>query len=128
MPVGHVLESDVCCNEPLTCAAPSESTLYGMSGSALNLPLVEFSKGLCCICGVVELAAEARKEQKCSGNVMKHWDACPLCATCAGQGFAAVAVRKTKAQSKRKVRGQKRARTAGGVEAGLSGGSDSNGE
>jgi hypothetical protein len=71
---------------------------------------VEFSKGLCSICGIEQVSDEDLKEQGCSGNHAKQWALCPLCFGCAAQGFKASSVRKTRAQCKRIVRGQKRAR------------------
>ena len=112
MPVGHTLESEVYCNVALTCAALIESTLYGVSISALNLPLVDFNKGLCSVCGVAGVSAADRKEQKCRGNVLKNCDAYPVCNACAEQGFKFMPVRKTKAQASMKVRATKRARPA----------------
>jgi hypothetical protein len=70
---------------------------------------VEFSQGLCSICGIEQVSDEELKEQGCSGNRAKKWATCPLCVGCAAQGFKASCVRKTRAQSKRIARGQKRA-------------------
>ena len=125
MPAGHTLEAHVYCNEALTCVAPGESMLYGMSGSALTLPLVDFSKGLWSIFGAVEVPSDARKEQKCSGNVIRLLDAYPLCDTCADHGFAAVCLRKAKAQSRQNMTELKRARVQRTVGASGSGGSGS---
>lgn len=109
MPAGHVLE-EIYCSEVLTCAAPVETTLYGGSTSALNLPLVDFSKGVCSICGIVEVSAAARKEQKCRGDKPSNWDAFPLCDKCAARGFVAEPVRTTQAQAKQAARARKHAR------------------
>jgi hypothetical protein len=95
------------CNVALTCAAPVESTLYNMSASAMSQPLVNFSKGLCSICGIEQVSDEELKEQGCSGNHAKKWAACPSCVEYAAQGLKASSVRKTRIQSKRIVRGQK---------------------
>jgi hypothetical protein len=81
-----------------------------MSASAAKQPLVEFSKGLCSICGVEQVSGEELKEQGCSGNRAKKWAACQLCVGCAAQGFKASSVRKTRTQIKRIVRGQERVR------------------
>jgi hypothetical protein len=112
MPAGHALDPATYCNAALTCAAPVESTLYNMSGSAMSQPLVNFSKGMCSICGIEHLSDKELKEHAygCSGNHAKKWAACPLCVGCAVQGFKASSVRKTRIQSKRIVRGQKLAR------------------
>jgi hypothetical protein len=109
MPFGHVLEGVVYCNAALTCAAPIESTLYGMNKTAFKLPLVHFERGVCSICGVEKISDDARKEQGCSGNSVKSWAAYPLCLVCVAQGLQATAMHKTKAQRKRNVRAQKRA-------------------
>jgi hypothetical protein len=90
MPAGHALDPATYCNVALTCAAPVESTLYNMSQ-----PLVNFSKGLCSICGIEQVSDEELKEQVCSGNHAKKWAACPWCVGCAAQGFKASSVRKT---------------------------------
>jgi ribosomal protein L37E len=76
----------------------------------MSQPLVNFSKGLCSICGFEQVLGEDLKEQGCSGNHAMKWAACPLCVGCAAQGFKASSVRKTRIQSKRIVRGQKLAR------------------
>jgi hypothetical protein len=80
-----------------------------MGASAMNQPLVHFSKGLCSECGIEQVSDEELKEQGCSGNHAKKWAACSLCVGGAAHGFKASSVRKTKMQSKRVVRGQKRA-------------------
>jgi hypothetical protein len=87
MPAGHALDPATYCNVALTCGAPVESTLYNMSASGMSQPLLNFSKGLCSICGIEQVLAEELKEQGCSGNHAKKWAACPLCVGCAGQGF-----------------------------------------
>jgi hypothetical protein len=109
MPAGHALDPATYCNVALTCAAPVESILYNMGASAMNQPLLHFSKGLCSVCGIEQVSGEELKEQGCSGNDAKKWAACPLCVGCAAQGFKASSVRKTRMQSKRVVRGQERA-------------------
>jgi hypothetical protein len=76
----------------------------------MSQPLVNFSKGLCSICGIEQVSDEELKEHGCSGNHAKRWAACPLCVGCAAHGFKASSVRKTRIQSKRIVRGQKLAR------------------
>jgi hypothetical protein len=98
MPVGHALDPVVYCNVALTCAAPVESTLYSMSASAMNQPLVVFSKGLCSICGIEQVSDEGLEEQGCSGRRANKWTVCPLCVGCAAQGFKASTVRKTREQ------------------------------
>jgi hypothetical protein len=110
MPAGHSLDPATYCNAALTCAAPVESTLYNMSASAMNEPLVRFSKGLCSMCGIEQVSDEDLKEQGCGGNHTAKWAACPLCVECAAHGFKASSMRKTRTQSKRIVRGEKRAR------------------
>jgi hypothetical protein len=110
MSVGHALDPVVYCNVALTCAAPVESTLYSMSASAMNQPLVVFSKGLCSICGIEQVSDEGLEEQGCSSSRANKWTVCPLCVGCAAQGFKASSVRKTREQSTRAVREQKRAR------------------
>jgi hypothetical protein len=112
MPPGHQLDSEVYCNVALTCAAPVETTLYGMSKSAISLPLVQFNQGLCSVCGVEQVPGDALKQQGCSGNTAKSWSVYPLCEACAVQGIEATSVRKTKAKSKRSARAKKRARPA----------------
>jgi hypothetical protein len=107
MPAGHALDPATYCNVALTCAAPVESILYNMGASAMNQPLVHFSKGLCSVCGIEQVSDEELKEQGCSGNDAKKWAAFPLCVGGAVQGFKASSVKKTKMQSKRVVRGQK---------------------
>ena len=69
-------------------------------------------RGLCSICGIAEVPADARKEQKCHGNVLKNWDAYPLCYACAEQGLESMSVRKIKAQASRKELATERARPA----------------
>jgi hypothetical protein len=112
MPAGHALDPATYCNAALTCAALVESILYNMSASAMSQPLVNFSKGLCSICGIEQVSVEELKEHAygCSGNHAKKWAACPLCIGCAVQGFKASSVRKTRIHSKRIVQGQKLAR------------------
>jgi hypothetical protein len=110
MPAGHALDPAIYCNAALTCAAPVENTLYNMSASAMSQPLVNFSKGLCSICGIEQVLDEDLKEHGCSGTHAKKWAACPLCVGCAAQGFQANYVRKTRIQSKRIVRGHELAR------------------
>jgi hypothetical protein len=107
MPVGHALDPVVYCNVALTCAAPVEGTSYSMSASAMNEPLVVFSKGLC---SIEQVSDEGLEEQGCSGSRAKKWTVCPLCVGCAAQGFKASSVRKTREQSTWAVRAQKRAR------------------
>jgi hypothetical protein len=103
MPAGHALDPATYCNVALTCAAPVESILYNMGASAMNQPLVHFSKGLCSVCGIEQVSDEELKEQGCSGNHAKKWAACPLCVGCAELGFKASSVRTTRMQSKRVV-------------------------
>jgi hypothetical protein len=110
MPAGRALDPATYCNVALTCAAPVESTLYNMGASAMNQPLVHFSKGLCSVCGIEQVSDEELQEQGCSGDHAKKWAACPLCIGCAAQDFKSSSVKKTRVQSNRVVRGQKRAR------------------
>jgi hypothetical protein len=98
MPAGHALDPATYCNAALTCAAPVESTLYNMSASGMSQPLVNFSNGLCSICGIEQVLDEELKEHGCSGNHAKKWAACPLCVGCAAQGFKASSVRKFRAR------------------------------
>jgi hypothetical protein len=112
MPAGHALENTIYCNVALTCAAPLESTLYGLSASALKQPLVDFSKSSCSICGVEQLSDAARKDQGCNGDKVKSWTAYPLCGSCAARGFKPTPVRKTESQSARAAREKKRKRAA----------------
>jgi hypothetical protein len=109
MPPGHLLDSEVYCNVALTCAAPVETKLYGMSKSAISLPHVQFNNGLCSVCCVEQVPGDALKQQGCSGNTAKSWSVYPLCEACAVRGFEATSVGKTKAQSKRSARANKRA-------------------
>jgi hypothetical protein len=83
-----------------------------MSNSAISLPLVQFKKGLCSVCGVEQVPGDALKQQGCSGNTAKSWSVYPLCEACAAHIFKAISVCKTKAQSKRSARAKKRARPA----------------
>jgi hypothetical protein len=107
MSAGRALDPATYCNVALTCAAPVESTLYNMSASAMSQPLVNFSKGLCSICGIEQVWDEELKQHSCSSDHAKKWAVCPLCVGCAAQGFKASSVRKSRVQSKRIVRGQK---------------------
>jgi hypothetical protein len=61
MPAGHALDPATYCNVALTCAAPVESILYNMSASAMNQPLVHFSKGLCSVCGIEQVSDQELK-------------------------------------------------------------------
>jgi hypothetical protein len=47
-----------------------------MSASAMNQPLVRFSKDLCSICGIEQVSDEDLKEQGCGGNHAAKWAAC----------------------------------------------------
>lgn len=114
MPDGHKLASDIYCNESLYCAAPIENTLYGCSASVLKSPLVHFDKGLCSICGAVQLTKAQRKEQDCSGDAQTMWSkSLPRCDTCAARGLTAAPVRKTKAASQAVVPTGKRRAASG---------------
>jgi hypothetical protein len=46
--------------------SPCEPTLYMMSKSATSLPLVQFNKGLCSVCVVVQVLDNVFKQQACS--------------------------------------------------------------
>jgi hypothetical protein len=70
-PAGHALDPAIYWNVALTCVAPVESTLYNMSASAMKQPLVQFSKGLCSICGIELVSDEELREQGCSGHRAK---------------------------------------------------------
>jgi hypothetical protein len=83
MPAGHALDPATYCTVALTCAAPVESILYNMGASAMNQPLVHFSKGVCSVCGIEQVSDEELKEQGCSGNHAKKWAVCPLWVGCA---------------------------------------------
>jgi hypothetical protein len=96
MLAGHALDPATYCNVALTCAAPVESILYNMGASAMNQPLVHFSRGLCSVYGIEQVSDEELKEQGCSGNLAKKWGGCPLCVGCAAQGFKPSSVRKTR--------------------------------
>jgi hypothetical protein len=94
MPAGHALDPATYCNVALTCAAPVESILHNMGASAMNQPLLHFSKGLCSVCGIEQVSDEVLKEQGCSGNLAKKWAVFQLCVGGAAQGFKASSVRK----------------------------------
>jgi hypothetical protein len=96
-------------NVAQTCAALVETTLYGMSKSAINLPLIQFNRGLCSVCGVNQVPDDMLKQQGCGGNTAKSWIVYPLCEACAMQGVETTSVRQTKAQGKRSARSKKRA-------------------
>ena len=109
MPDGHRLADKVYCNESLSCAAPVETTLYNCSASVLKSTLVQFDKGLCSLCGLVQLTKTQRKEQGCKGDVQGKWSQnYPRCDSCAAQGLTAASVHKTKAASQASVRAGKR--------------------
>jgi hypothetical protein len=78
-----------------------------MSKSAISLPLVQFNKGLCSVCGIEQVLDDAWKQQGCSGKTAKGCSVYPLCEASAVRGFEAASVRKTKAQSKRSVLAKK---------------------